>query len=91
MRPIARVFALLLAGTVMIVPRGKAGAESEPVRESAGVNLVQVPVTVVDREGRPVSNLTGADFELRDNGKPVTLQAVDATSFAAPSVVQPAK
>ena len=35
----------------------------------AGTTLIQVPVTVRDHDGRPVSNLTKDDFQLFDNGK----------------------
>ena len=39
----------------------------------AGVNAVRVDVIVTDRDGNPVSDLTAADFEVLEDGKPQTV------------------
>lgn len=39
----------------------------------AGVDLVPVDVTVLDRQGRPVSDLTAAEFSLTVDGQPRTV------------------
>ncbi|MGH9582744.1 MAG: hypothetical protein ACRD4O_07410, partial [Bryobacteraceae bacterium] len=44
---------------------------------SATTNVVIVNVTVLDRNGKPIENLTKDDFRLYENGKLQTLQAVD--------------
>jgi len=49
------------------LPENPAGAETPTFK--AGVNLVQVPVTVRDRDGRAVAGLRKDDFELFDKGK----------------------
>ncbi len=44
----------------------------------SGVDIVRLPVVVSDRHGLPVRGLTPADFDVRDDGQPVTI-----TYFAA--------
>lgn len=44
---------------------------------STTTNVVIVNVTVLDRNGKPIENLTKDDFELFEDGKPQKLQAVD--------------
>src|SRR5205085_3983650 len=53
------------------------------LQESVNVHLVEVPVTVVDRDGRPVRGLTADFFELFDSGKKQTLASFDAIDFAS--------
>ncbi len=44
---------------------------------SIDTNVVIVNVTVLDRQGKPIPDLTKADFELYEDGKLQKLQAVD--------------
>jgi VWFA-related protein len=49
------------------------------------VNLVQVDAEVTDAKDKPVTNLTAADFELRQDGKPQTItnfSYIDTTAGA---------
>ena len=49
------------------------------------VNLVQVDAVVTDGKGKPVTNLTSADFEIRQDGKPqriTNLSYIDTTGGA---------
>ena len=59
---------LLLALVAMAQSPANPAGEETPTFQ-AGVNLVQVPVTVRDRDGRPVAGLKKEDFELFDKGK----------------------
>lgn len=53
------------------------------VSETITVNLVEVPVTVVDSSGNPVRGLTAANFKLFDQGKEVTITGIDTIDFAS--------
>jgi VWFA-related protein len=44
---------------------------------SLTTNVVTVNVTVLDKEGKPIDNLTKDDFLVYEDGKPQKLQAVD--------------
>lgn len=63
------------------------------------VDLVELDVTVLDRQGRPVTNLTAADFEVRERGQVQRIDtivlvtadpAVLTRSPAAPAAAVPA-
>jgi VWFA-related protein len=63
----------------------------------SGVDLVQVDVVVVDKDGQPVRGLTQADFTIRDRGKPQTIAAFQEIGHelraarAAPPVLPPVR
>ena len=60
MRPLVSVTSFLLLS---------AGLALGQLRETVNVNLIEVPVTVVDRSGNPVRGLTADKFELIDQGQ----------------------
>jgi Ca-activated chloride channel homolog len=51
------------------------------------VNLVNVPVSVVDRQGRPVTGLHRDDFWLTEDGHPETIRVFQATAVHPLSMV----
>ncbi|HEY6844133.1 MAG TPA: VWA domain-containing protein, partial [Thermoanaerobaculia bacterium] len=53
------------------------------MKETVNVNIVEVPVTVVDSSGNPVRGLTAANFELFDNGTKRDITGFDAIDFAS--------
>ncbi len=74
-RPL-RVVAAILPLVVALAGRYAAGQQPPP-RFTSGVEAVRVDVLVADR-GRPVTGLTAADFEVRDN---TVLQDVTLVGF----------
>jgi VWFA-related protein len=53
-----------------------AGLSAQP-RFKAGVDVVEADAVVVDASGRPVRDLTAADFKLTVDGKPRPIESVD--------------
>src|SRR5438105_10383247 len=53
------------------------------MKESVNVNVIEVPVTVVDSSGNPVRGLTAANFEVYDGGKKQTITSFDKIDFGA--------
>src|SRR5690242_8878383 len=63
------IVALMLGSTLAASQAGQQPASQRPTFRG-GVARVSVAATVRDGRGRPVTNLTAADFTLYDNGKP---------------------
>jgi VWFA-related protein len=62
--------------------------------EKVTVTYVEVPVTVLGRDGAPVRGLTRENFEVRDDGEKRDIESFDAVDFAAaggtgPKVISP--
>jgi VWFA-related protein len=55
------------------------------LKETISVNVVEVPVTVVDSSGNPVRGLTAANFKLLDNGRERDIVSFDKIDFATAS------
>jgi Ca-activated chloride channel homolog len=62
----------LLAATLLHAQ----GSEQGPVIRVAS-DLVLVPVSVIDEDGRPVADLTERDFRILENGRPQNILRVD--------------
>ncbi|MGZ7079475.1 MAG: VWA domain-containing protein, partial [Thermoanaerobaculia bacterium] len=65
-----------------------AASAAAQVQETVNVNVVEVPVTVLDRAGEPLRGLTAANFELYEVGKRRELSAFDRIDFASPESVR---
>jgi VWFA-related protein len=76
MRPLTRLASVCIFA---------ASAALGQVRETVHVNLVEVPVTVVDRDGNPVRGLKLENFELLDEGKKRAITTFDVIDFSSPS------
>src|SRR5438067_10346288 len=75
------VFAILL----ILIACSSAIAQ---VKESITVSVVEVPVTVVGRDGNPIRGLTAANFEVLDEGKKRAITSFDAIDFMSSGVAQ---
>lgn len=53
------------------------------LQETVNVNIVEVPVSVVDSSGKPIRGLTAANFELYDGGKKQAITSFDKIDFGS--------
>ena len=64
----------LLAGLTLALSGWTSAAPQQPKPFTTATNLVVVPVVVVDRKGQTIPNLTAADFQVTEDGKPVAIE-----------------
>src|SRR5829696_6942841 len=67
---------LQIASVLLIALTLRLASQAQPPVFRGGTNLVQVDAIVTDSDGRPLTDLTAADFEVFDDGKPVTIDRV---------------
>src|SRR4051812_37265853 len=72
--------ALALAASLLLVASGHAAQDQAPSFRTS-VDLVQVDVSVLDGNRRPVEGLTAADFTVREDGKPRAVTAFSAVEL----------
>jgi VWFA-related protein len=76
-RRIGLLTAALFAAALHASPQtSQAQPPQPPPVFRAGTNLVQVDAIVTDPDGHPLVELTAADFELQDDGKPMAIDRV---------------
>ncbi len=71
----------LVAGLAALALIVRAQDAQQPPSFRAGIELIQLDVSVLDKNRRPVRDLTAADFTVLENGKPqrlVTVSSVEA-------------
>jgi VWFA-related protein len=74
--------ALVLGGLPVHAQAPPAGGQQPPVF-ATGVEIVALDIAVVDKDGRPVRDLTPADFELTVDGKPRRVVSAEFISQGA--------
>jgi VWFA-related protein len=83
---------LLLATPAVLEGRAQQDGQRRPALR-VGIEIVEVPVTVLDRKREPVRGLRAEDFTILEDGKPrpvVTLAAVEASTQSPTPVVNSA-
>src|SRR4051812_34743046 len=63
----------VLAGAVLSLLLCPTAVASETFKASVDSHLILVPVTVTDRDGRPILDLEAADFRVFDESQPGTV------------------
>ena len=58
--------------------------QADPIQHEVTVTLKLVQVYVTDREGKPVPDLLAADFDLFDDGKPMTITEFEKHTLFIP-------
>ena len=71
------VAAALFASALVIVPHAQDAPPQQPTFRTS-IDSVSVDVVVTDRQGKPVTDLTKADFEIEESGK---VQTIDTFKF----------
>lgn len=84
-RALGFVFALVIVLVLAGVPAATQDQQTPPVFR-AGTDLVQLDVTVLDRDRHPVHGLTAADFVVLEDGKPRPVSACSAIDVPAPAI-----
>jgi VWFA-related protein len=70
-RSLLRLIALLLLASPGQAQESEAPPSDEAFFERVAVNIVNVEAYVTDKDGNPVPDLTAADFEVLEDGRPV--------------------
>jgi hypothetical protein len=60
-------------------------SSSGVVQEKASVTVIEVPVNVLGKDGKPLAGLTAADFELYDNGKKQEITGFEVADLRPPA------
>lgn len=66
------------AAAVVAITAGVFSADAQRISETVQVTVIEVPVTVVDRDGNSVAGLTKENFEVTDDGKRVPIEFFEA-------------
>ena len=82
MRP--NLFLLALATLAVLTTSSDGLRAQAPAVFQAGVDLVQLDVIVLDRNRRPVTGLTAADFTITEDGRPREIQVFSPITLPGP-------
>jgi VWFA-related protein len=77
--------ALCLALALVSGPAAAQKSGAGVVQEKATVTVIEVPVNVLGKDGKPLAGLTAADFELYDNGKKQEITGFEVADLRPPA------
>jgi VWFA-related protein len=91
-----RLFVAIFAGSICLqIVTAQTGSGDARRQFRGGTSLVSLDVRVLDRDGRPIQDLTEGDFEVTDDGMVVPITVFERRAFsngpvrhAAPSVLR---
>lgn len=72
---------------VAVSPRAQTPTNQQPPTFRTGVDVVELDVTVLDKDRHPVKGLTAADFTVLERGKPQPIVAFTSIDVPAPTQV----
>ena len=82
-----RRLGIAAAGVLLVcIPALRAQQPQTPGAFKSRITLVPVDVRVVDLQGKPVTDLTRADFELFEDGRPQEIGAFEHVTFSAETI-----
>lgn len=80
-RPLACLFVLLASVAAAQVQKDT----KTTVQGTASATIIEIPVNVIGKDGKPLSGLTAADFELYDNGKKQPISGFEVVELQKPT------
>jgi VWFA-related protein len=80
----ALISILSSAWTVALLQQSQPSKPEQLPTFRTGIDIVEVDVTVLDKDRHPVKGLTAADFTILDRGKPQPIVAFSAVDVPAP-------
>lgn len=87
--PPMRPLAIAVAAALMLGARASSSPQNpERPQFKIGIDVRQLDVVVLDREGRPVRGLTAADFTILEDGKPQKIAAIEEIVVPGSTVPQ---
>ena len=82
--------ALVVALALSPASAGAQTASPGVVQERASAVVIEIPVNVIGKDGKPLAGLEAKDFELYDDGKKQPISAVDVIDLSRPRASQAA-
>lgn len=95
----APLFAIAVALATLTIPRLDAAprpddpprGEAPPFGETIEISVVEIPVAVTDRQGRPVEDLTREDFRVFEDGEAVEVSGFELVEPSGPGGPEPSE